>query len=225
MWCYIGILAIDSPIYTLYYFLHNTLGISTLPLWIWKLNQLGRALCSFSVHFSDLDYSCVLLPSRNTQTACIYIENFLFFFSGDDYILFFNHLSFLYYYYYYLLYNIVLVLPYINRNLPQVYTCSPSWTPPPNSLPVPSRWVIPVHQPQASCILHRTWTGDSFLIWYYTCFYAILPNHPTLFLSYRVQKTVLYISWDILIINFLLPWLMKSSVIKILIINIFEVIS
>ena len=134
MWCYIGILAIDSPIYTLYYFLHNTLGISTLPLWIWKLNQLGRSLCSFSVHFSDLDYSCVLFPSRNTQTACIYIENFLFFFSGDDYILFFNHLSFLYYYYYYLLYNIVLVLPYINRNLPQVYTCSPSWTP----LPTPS---------------------------------------------------------------------------------------
>ena len=34
--------------------------------------------------------------------------------------LFFN------YYYFFLLYNIVLVLPYINMNLPQVYTCSPS---------------------------------------------------------------------------------------------------
>ena len=33
-----------------------------------------------------------------------------------------------------LLYNIVLVLPYINMNLPQVYTSSPSWTP----LPPPS---------------------------------------------------------------------------------------
>ena len=50
--------------------------------------------------------------------------------------------------------------------------------PEPPSLPIPSLWVIPVHQPQASCILHRTWTGDSFLIWYYTCFNAILPNHP-----------------------------------------------
>ena len=32
------------------------------------------------------------------------------------------------------LYNIVLVLPYINMNPPQVYTCSPSWTllPPPS---------------------------------------------------------------------------------------------
>ena len=35
--------------------------------------------------------------------------------------------------------------------------------PPPTSLPVPSLWVIPVHQPQASCILHQTWTGNSFL--------------------------------------------------------------
>ena len=61
------------------------------------------------------------------------------------------------------------------------------------SLPIPSLWIIPVHQPQASCILHRTWTGDSFLIWYYTCFNAILPNNPTLALSHRVQKTVLHV--------------------------------
>ena len=27
---------------------------------------------------------------------------------------------------------------------------------PPTSLPVPSLWVTPVHQPQASCIMHRT---------------------------------------------------------------------
>ena len=69
--------------------------------------------------------------------------------------------------------------------------------PPPSSLPILSLWVIPVHQPQASSIMHRTWTGDSFHIWYYTCFNAILPNHPTLSLSlslsHRVQKTVLYI--------------------------------
>jgi len=41
----------------------------------------------------------------------------------------------------------------------------PILNPPPVSQPIPSLWVIPVHQPQASCILHRTWTGDSFLIW------------------------------------------------------------
>ena len=67
----------------------------------------------------------------------------------------------------------------------------PILNPAPTSLPILSLWVIPVHQPQASCILRRTWTGDSFLI-YYTCFNAILPNHPPS-LSHRAQKTVLYI--------------------------------
>ena len=67
----------------------------------------------------------------------------------------------------------------------------PVLNPPPFSLTIPSLWVIPVHQPQASSIVHQTWTGDSFHIWYYTYFNAILPNHPTLSLSHRVQKTVL----------------------------------
>jgi len=39
-----------------------------------------------------------------------------------------------------------------------------------------------------------TWTGNSFLTWYFTCFNAILPNLPTLSLSHRVHKTLLYIS-------------------------------
>ena len=69
----------------------------------------------------------------------------------------------------------------------------PILKPHPTSLPIPFLWVVPVHQPRASSIMHRTWTGDSFHIWYYTCFNAILPNHPTLSLSHRVQKTVLYI--------------------------------
>ena len=69
----------------------------------------------------------------------------------------------------------------------------PILNPPPTSFPVPSLWVIPVYQPQASSIMHRTWTGDSFHIWCYTCFNAILPNHPTLSLSLRVQKSVLCI--------------------------------
>ena len=54
----------------------------------------------------------------------------------------------------------------------------PILNPPPTSLPIPSLRVVLVHQPQASCILHRIWAGNSFLIWYYTCFNAILPNHP-----------------------------------------------
>ena len=37
--------------------------------------------------------------------------------------------------------------------------------PPPSSLPISSLWVVPVHQPQTSSIVHQTWTGDSFHIW------------------------------------------------------------
>ena len=44
----------------------------------------------------------------------------------------------------------------------------PILNPPPTSLPIPSLWVIPVYQPQASCILHQTQTGDPFLTWAYT---------------------------------------------------------
>ena len=53
-----------------------------------------------------------------------------------------------------LLYNIVLVLPYIDMNLPRVYTCSLSWTPlpPPSaSHPSGSSWCTSPGHP-VSCI-------------------------------------------------------------------------
>ena len=89
-----------------------------------------------------------------------------------------------------LLYNIVLVLPYINMHPPQVYTCSPSWTPlPPPSLSHPSG-SSQCTSPKllVSCIK----PGLAIRFLYYTCFNAILPNHPPR-LSHKVQKTVLYI--------------------------------
>ena len=59
--------------------------------------------------------------------------------------------------YFFLPYNIALVLPYINMNLPQVYTCSPSWTlfPPPSPYHPSgsSRCTSPKHP--VSCIKTR----------------------------------------------------------------------
>ena len=69
----------------------------------------------------------------------------------------------------------------------------PNMNPPPTSLPTTSLWVIPMHQPEACCTLRQTWTGDSILTWQYTCFNAIIPDHPTLSLSLRVQKSSLHI--------------------------------
>ena len=40
----------------------------------------------------------------------------------------------------------------------------PILNPTPSSLTIPSLWVVPAHQPQASSIVHRTWTGNSFHI-------------------------------------------------------------
>ena len=85
--------------------------------------------------------------------------------------------KFYYYYYYFTLQYCIGFAIHQHASATGVHMF-PILNPPATSLPRPSLWVIPVHQPQASCILHQTWTGDSFLIWYYTCFNAILSNHP-----------------------------------------------
>ena len=97
-------------------------------------------------------------------------------------------------FFFFLLYNIVLVLPYINMNLPQVYTCSPSQTPlPPTSLYHPSGSSqctspkLPV-----SCIE----PGDSisYMILYMFQCHSPKSSHPWKGdLFHRVQKTILYI--------------------------------
>ena len=35
----------------------------------------------------------------------------------------------------------------------------------------------------STCLMHRTWAGDLFHPWWYTCFYAILSEYPTLAFS------------------------------------------
>ena len=87
-------------------------------------------------------------------------------------------------------------------------TCvPPAWTPAPTFLPTPSLWVVPEHQLWVSCFMHQTCAGHLFYIWQYTCFNAILSNHPTLTFSHKVQKSVLHIcvSFAALYIGLSLP--------------------
>ena len=89
----------------------------------------------------------------------------------------------------FLLCNIVLVLPYINMNLPRC-THAPHPEPPSPYHPSGSSLCTSPEHP-VSCI--ESGLAIRFAYDIYTCFNAILPNHPTLALSHRVQKTVLYI--------------------------------
>ena len=78
------------------------------------------------------------------------------------------------------------------------YTCVPHPEPP--SL-LPPR-TIPLGRPSAPApsIQDHTssGTGDSFHIWYYTCFNAIFPNHPTLS-SPTESKRLFYTSVSLLL--------------------------
>ena len=70
---------------------------------------------------------------------------------------------------------------------------------------------IPLDLPSAPalspCLMHPTWAGDLFHPWQYTCFNAVLSEHPTLAFSHRVPKSVLYIyvSFSVLHIGLSLP--------------------
>ena len=115
--------------------------------------------------------------SKITKHRCLFFCLFIFFQIG----------LFYYYYLFILLYNIVLVLPNIDLNLPWVYMCSPSWTPshlPPHPTPLghPSA-------PAPSTLYHTSnldwWFISHMIIYMFQCHFPISVH--------RVQKTVLYI--------------------------------
>ena len=65
----------------------------------------------------------------------------------------------------------------------------PILNPPPTFLPESSFWVIPVHQPQAFCILHRTWTEDSSQM-YRTVFWTLWERERVGWLGRMALKHV-----------------------------------
>ena len=85
----------------------------------------------------------------------------------------------LFIYLFILLYNTVLILPYINIYLPQVYMCSLSWTP--SLLPT---CTIPLGHPSAPApsILHPAlnlhWQFVSYMILYMFQCHSLKSSHP-----------------------------------------------
>ena len=87
--------------------------IYSLEVWLSQFEAVHCSMSSSNCCF----LTCIQISQEAGQVVSY---SYLFFFK--------------FYYYYFLLYNIVLVLPYINMHLPWVYTCSTSWTllPPPS---------------------------------------------------------------------------------------------
>jgi len=93
------------------------------------------------------------------------------------------------FFFFFKLYNIVLVLPNIEMNLPQVYLCSPSWIllPPPSPYPPsgPSQCTSPKHP--ASCIE----PGLAFYVWVWFRFLLLWEDINTNLVAKNNKSIVL----------------------------------
>ena len=123
--------------------------------------------------------SCKMCPK--VIASLLYIISVFFFFFL---------ILFIYLLLFFLLYNIVLVLPYINTHPPWVYTCSPSWAP----LPPPSPYHPSGSSQCTSPKLPVSCIEPGLAIHFLSdIIHILMPFSQLITPPHRVQKTVLYI--------------------------------
>ena len=110
----------------MFHFLTKSLSNNYLNLHVFTIDRC----CKLKSNMYDLQWATHAGKTDSLNKCVIKIKKIYFFVSLVTFLKF----KFIYFNWRLLLCNIVLVLPYINMNLPQVYTCSPFWTP----LPPPS---------------------------------------------------------------------------------------
>jgi len=93
--------------------------------------------------------------------------------------------------FFFLLYNIVLVLPYINMNPPWVYTCSPSCTTLPPPSPYHPSGLSQCTSPKLPVCCIEPGLAIHFL---YDIIHVLMPFSQIIPTPNRVQKTVRYIN-------------------------------
>ena len=124
-----------------------------------SLVSMGRIkflifICLYSsiYYFITINFSSFICPSSSTSLSmfdCQITTNCGKFFFFFNFILFLN------------LKRCISFAKHQKESTAGIHVL-PILNPPPLTLPTPSLWVVPVHQPQASSIVHRTWTGNSF---------------------------------------------------------------
>ena len=144
----------------------------TARVLLWECSWI---VCIPLEFLSFLKIEIAFLQSLSCDYACKFLIRSWFFyineFSQIRFLCFLKIISFF----------IIIKLIYFNWSLITIQYCSGFWhtltwishgftcvshpEPPPTSLLISSLWVIPVHQPWAPCLMHRTWTGELFHIW------------------------------------------------------------
>ena len=187
---------------------HRGSAVLSLPPWClvsWHSTPGGHsrphpaAPCSTSGLFitSQQEMMSPLFPANSSTDGSLYPDRILHLtFRTQRCFLFFifQHLKIMFFFlifFFFLLYNIVLVLPYINMHPPRVYTCSPSWTPLPPPSPYHPSGSSQCTSPKlpVSCIEPGLVFRFLYDIHVLMPFSQIIPPSS---LSHRVQKTVQY---------------------------------